>query len=165
MTGFKIVFGLLAWVLLVSALETDVDGDNYIIGGNYADPHRFPWMVSLRNRQNIHFCGGFVLSDRWVGSAAHCTQGNRANHQNVLMAFGAHRRADGNRQRVVQIVNHPRFNRRTLNFDVSVLRAVGRIFLSPQVRAIRFPSGPAVPEGSAVFFAGWGRTQVSSATQ
>lgn len=30
---------------------------------------QFPYQVSLRSTQNSHFCGGFIISNRWIGSA------------------------------------------------------------------------------------------------
>lgn len=162
MSGFKIVFGLLACVLLVSAFETDIVGDNYIIGGRNANRYQFPWIVSLRNRQNNHFCGGFILSNRWIGSAAQCTLGNHAIPDNVIAATGAHTRTDGTRHRINRILNHPRFNRVTLTFDVSILQTADRIAVTPNgpIRAIRFPTGQVVHNGATVYIAGWGRAQV-----
>lgn len=30
---------------------------------------QFPYQISLRSMQNSHFCGGFIISNRWLGSA------------------------------------------------------------------------------------------------
>jgi len=51
-----------------------------IVGGSEAVPGSWPWTISLRRGSNIHgttsegshTCGGVILSDRWVISAAHC---------------------------------------------------------------------------------------------
>lgn len=163
MRSLKIIFGLLVCVLLASAFETEVNGDNYIVGGRPATRHQFPWIVSLRSATNDHFCGGFILSDRWVGSAAHCTFGSRAVPANVIVASAAHTRFDGNRHRVARIVNHPRYNRQHMIFDISIIQTADRIPITPNgpVRTIRFPTGPVVHDGQTVFFAGWGLTGVS----
>ncbi|KAK7071313.1 hypothetical protein SK128_028297 [Halocaridina rubra] len=43
-----------------------------IVGGSVVSPeHKYPWMVSLR-QQNSHFCGGSLINDRYVLTAAHC---------------------------------------------------------------------------------------------
>ncbi len=42
-----------------------------IVGGHTANPGQFPFIASLRTNSNFHFCGGSIISDRWVVSAAH----------------------------------------------------------------------------------------------
>uniref|UniRef100_A0A667Z000 trypsin n=1 Tax=Myripristis murdjan TaxID=586833 RepID=A0A667Z000_9TELE len=43
--------------------------DDRIVGGEECRPHSVPWQVSLNN--GWHYCGGTLISDRWVVSAAH----------------------------------------------------------------------------------------------
>ncbi|MGH0156443.1 UNVERIFIED_CONTAM: hypothetical protein FKN15_031507 [Acipenser sinensis] len=42
-----------------------------IIGGWEAKPHSRPYMVSVQHN-GTHHCGGFLVADQWVVSAAHC---------------------------------------------------------------------------------------------
>ncbi|OCT59128.1 hypothetical protein XELAEV_18001617mg [Xenopus laevis] len=42
-----------------------------IMGGQDSQEGRWPWQVSLR-RNGKHFCGGTLISNLWVVSAAHC---------------------------------------------------------------------------------------------
>lgn len=164
MNGLKIVFSLLACVLLVSAnkIDVDSDSDDYIVNGRVATRNQFPWIVSLRTTQNVHRCGAFILSDRWVGSAAHCTQKQWSQPSSLLAAVGAHSRTDGHRHRLTRIINHPRFSRVTRTFDVCILQTVDRIAITPNgpVRTIRFPTGPVIHDGQTVLMAGWGQTEV-----
>lgn len=46
---------------------------NRIVGGQEATPGQFPYIVSLR-WGDFHFCGGSVLSDKYVVTAAHCLE-------------------------------------------------------------------------------------------
>jgi len=42
-----------------------------IVGGRECFEGEFPWMVSLKSETG-HFCGGFVISEKHVLTAAHC---------------------------------------------------------------------------------------------
>lgn len=47
--------------------------NNKIVGGGAAAPGAWPWQVSIQLR-GIHFCGGSLINEIWVLSAAHCFQ-------------------------------------------------------------------------------------------
>jgi secreted trypsin-like serine protease len=49
----------------------DPEWEGVIVGGSNAGTTQFPHQVSLRSGANAHFCGGFIINNRWVGSAAH----------------------------------------------------------------------------------------------
>ncbi|KAM7003464.1 ovochymase-2 [Tautogolabrus adspersus] len=42
-----------------------------VVGGTEAVNGSHPWLVSLKYRGS-HFCGGAILTDRWIMTAAHC---------------------------------------------------------------------------------------------
>ncbi|XP_016819524.2 transmembrane protease serine 11D isoform X2, partial [Cricetulus griseus] len=42
-----------------------------VIGGTLAETGDWPWQVSLQ-LNNVHHCGGILISNLWVLSAAHC---------------------------------------------------------------------------------------------
>uniref|UniRef100_A0A8C1L3E2 Peptidase S1 domain-containing protein n=1 Tax=Cyprinus carpio TaxID=7962 RepID=A0A8C1L3E2_CYPCA len=44
-----------------------------IVNGREAKPHSRPSMVSLQKNW-LHVCGGFLISDEFVLSAAHCPE-------------------------------------------------------------------------------------------
>jgi len=45
-----------------------------VVGGVEAMPHSWPWQVSLQSSRG-HFCGGSIINEQWVLSAAHCVGG------------------------------------------------------------------------------------------
>lgn len=49
----------------------DKEWEGRIVGGSTAAAGQFPHMASLRTTGNTHFCGGFIINNRWIGSAAH----------------------------------------------------------------------------------------------
>lgn len=44
--------------------------DDKIVGGYECTPHSQPWQVTLNI--GYHYCGGSLINDQWVVSAAHC---------------------------------------------------------------------------------------------
>jgi len=43
-----------------------------VVGGQPADPKEWPWMAALLRQGTIQYCGGVLITDRHVLTAAHC---------------------------------------------------------------------------------------------
>lgn len=167
MIAVNILFGLLASVVLASSSEvneTEVEAGDFIVGGRDANVGQFPFMAALRTRANQHVCGGCIISNRWILSAAHCTQNQFANPANLLAALGAHTRFDGRPHRLDAIVNHPRYNRQWMTNDVCVLRTAQTIqYIQGRIVPARLPTQDYTDgHRHQVFVSGWGLTQVSA---
>ena len=57
-----------------------------IVGGSdVSDSDKYPWMVGL-SRSGKFYCGGSLISNSWVLTAAHCMKGE--NVRNVKVVLG-----------------------------------------------------------------------------
>lgn len=45
-----------------------------VIGGNDAKDGQVPYQVSLLDENIKHFCGGSIIADEWILTAAHCVE-------------------------------------------------------------------------------------------
>lgn len=140
-----VFFGLL--VTLVTTLKNSsfhkskkVSGNHHrIVGGSPAALGQFPHQVSLREGENDHFCGGFLINSRWIGSAGHCIH-NRLPVGILAVVGTIHAIEGGISYTIVQCIPHPEYVFDTNFHDISLLKTeidvkennnVRRIPLSP----------------------------------
>merc|ERR1712180_454353 len=134
-----------------------------IVGGQTTEVNEYPWQVALVGRGSSSvFCGGSLINDRWVLTAAHCTQ---RGVQQVLLGNHLQSQTDSGERRidVKRVVDHPNYNDRTLNNDFSLLELSTPLDLEsvdPQIRPICLPtaSNPSQYENVMAVVSGWGTT-------
>uniref|UniRef100_A0A8C1L8J1 trypsin n=1 Tax=Cyprinus carpio TaxID=7962 RepID=A0A8C1L8J1_CYPCA len=123
-----------------------------IVNGTEAKPHSRPYMVSLQ-KYFKHVCGGFLISDEFVLTAAHC------NKEGLTAVVGAHdlKKDKGSIHiRVKSYHIHPDFNFHTLLNDIMLLRK--EVEQNKIVKRISIPTQEGDIEADSVCsVAGWGR--------
>ncbi|XP_055627229.1 chymotrypsin-2-like [Toxorhynchites rutilus septentrionalis] len=131
------------------------EGEERIVGGSNAAPGQFPYQASLRSAFNVHFCGGSIISSRYVLSAAHCTFGRSVADTRVVVE--THLLSSGGiMHQVFRIVNHDLFNRNYMANDVSLLQTVYTIAFNNLAQPI--PLGTAfIDTAYAAVASGWGQ--------
>ncbi|KAL0850909.1 hypothetical protein ABMA28_006818 [Loxostege sticticalis] len=133
-----------------------------IVGGSLTTISQYPEMVSLlfslwgtNHRQS---CGGTILNNRSILTAAHCTIGDTANMWRSRVG-STNANSGGTVLNTQQIINHPNYNRFTLDNDVSIIRTTSNIPFGGNVRAGRIAgSNYNLGDNQVVWAAGWGRT-------
>lgn len=171
---FYVLFGVLA-VLFGSAIcfrleavDEIEDGEEYrIIGGSTAKPHQFPHIVSLRGRRVLggiivfrHLCGGSIISDRWIITAAHCTQREFTSASNWSVVVGAHHIGnDGESYEVDQVINHGDYHSTSVENDIALLQTNQPIQFNDAVQPIAMRA-QFVEGGAESIISGWGVEQV-----
>lgn len=142
---------------------TEIDMETRIIGGEDAKLGQFPYQVSLRNALNRqHFCGGSIISQRFILTAAHCTQGLNALPFFVDAVVGAIRlKGGGFTVKLNKIIPHQNYNPKKLQNDISLIRTRQDIIFTNVIDAIALSKIDLPSDGiTPVILSGWGRSKV-----
>ena len=89
------------------ASATDEANVARIVGGESAQPYSWPWIVSVRLDFLEHICGGSIINEEWILTAAHCFLFPNLTKIHI----GIHQLAERAPQirTVQQVIRHPRF--------------------------------------------------------
>ncbi|XP_047035703.1 venom serine protease 34-like isoform X3 [Helicoverpa zea] len=132
-----------------------------IVGGNETGVNEYPMMVAIADvRISEIKCGGVIISDRYVLSAAHCINGQSVS--NFALVVGEHDVTIGDSSatrayRIEQFLIHPQFTESNYDYDIAILRSASRIefseYVGPACLPFKFNTDFA---GRKVTILGWG---------
>ncbi|XP_076794843.1 transmembrane protease serine 11A [Arvicanthis niloticus] len=128
---------------------------NRIVSGNPAAKGAWPWQVSLQ-RSNIHQCGGTLIGNMWVVTAAHCFRTN-ANPRQWTLSFGTTINPPLMKRDVRRIIMHERYRPPARDHDIALVQFSPRVTFSDEVSRICLPEPSAsFPPNSTVYITGFG---------
>ncbi|KAM4618540.1 ovochymase-2 [Polymixia lowei] len=134
-----------------------------VVGGTEAAYGSHPWLVSLRNK-GAHFCGGSVLSDRWILTAAHCfVSFSKDFLSGVRVMVGEFDRTVHDEEEQIFLIKnisvHEKYQHALpMSYDIALLELHDPIRLGARVQPVclPLPSGNVPPKTSCIV-GGWGR--------
>ncbi|CAL1683671.1 unnamed protein product [Lasius platythorax] len=140
--------------------------DPRIVNGEDAKEGEIPYQVSLQDRQiSSHFCGGSVLSEYYVITAAHCVEGKSASGVKVIAATtNLHQPQLTNE--VTQIRVHEKYNPSDswIN-DIALLKVKDSFKTSATLQYVPLPpKGHVVNANDVAVVSGWGRIRQGGPT-
>uniref|UniRef100_A0A8C7VP37 Peptidase S1 domain-containing protein n=1 Tax=Oncorhynchus mykiss TaxID=8022 RepID=A0A8C7VP37_ONCMY len=152
-------WGLLSVILLVQ--DAAGEARSSIAGGKDAQKGSWPWIVylSITDDTGSFSCGGSLLTEEWVLTAAHCVDPNdNPIPDRFSIRLGTHSLNELSvfYRSISRIVSHPQYQRFDLLHDIALVKMREKVSFSTLVKNISLPNpsdnfGP----GSKCFVAGW----------
>uniref|UniRef100_A0A8C9M4D2 Peptidase S1 domain-containing protein n=1 Tax=Panthera tigris altaica TaxID=74533 RepID=A0A8C9M4D2_PANTA len=146
----------------VPAIHPELSGLSRIVNGEDAVPSSWPWQVSLQTRSGFHFCGGSLISQHWVVTAAHCRV--RKSHR-VVAGVSDHGSDEEAVQvlRITEVFEYPLWDQVSGRNDIALLKLATPALLSTTASPVCLPSAnTSFPAGSLCATTGWGKTRYNS---
>jgi len=133
-----------------------------IVGGEEATPYSLPFQVALvfANTNRLR-CGGTIISESYIITAAHCVDDSWLTFQIVAAEHDLQNdRDDATRHNIEAIHVHPKWNDTTKDYDFALLHLQDQIDISEssKAKAIVLPKATDVSfiEGTTFNVSGWG---------
>ncbi|KAK2906967.1 hypothetical protein Q8A67_005952 [Cirrhinus molitorella] len=143
-------------IIITNTISLSFSVNVGIVNGKEAKPHSRPYMVSVQT-MNQHICGGFLISKRFVMTAAQC----RKNSHILTVVLGAHDLKNGNEKSVRINVDsyypHPHYTSKSFHNDILLLKLEKEAQLNNNIKVISIPEKEGDIEADSVCsIAGWG---------
>lgn len=138
----------------------------FIVGGVKAKEGELPWQVALIRSSSPEtarwqFCGGSLIGERWVLTAAHCIDNeivmNKASRLDIVTGTLKYA-SGGERLKTEKIIVHPQWSANNFDHDAALVKLASPAKLGKPVPFAASDSDI----GSDVRVSGWGATAESA---
>ncbi|XP_069011770.1 chymotrypsin-like protease CTRL-1 [Embiotoca jacksoni] len=139
----------------VAPLNTRIAGGENTIAGSW------PWQVSIHlTAIGAHICGGTLISDQWVLTAAHCIVTNSTSAWTVYL--GRETQAGPNvnevKHTLSKVIVHPNYNDTLFNNDIALMKLSSPVTFTDYIRPVCLASNSSLFYNSTLCWAtGWGK--------
>jgi len=137
-----------------------------VVGGKEANMNEWPWQVALVYN-NKFFCGGSLISDRHILTAAHCVFGSFSKGiQGLRVSLGDHDLRTKNETKnfvsgVKKILFNLHYSPSTTAHDIALFELENPVDFTYGISAVKIPTDTTqMFEGEEATVTGWGRYNI-----
>ncbi|CAD7678328.1 unnamed protein product [Nyctereutes procyonoides] len=162
MLGVTVLAALLAYASSCGVPTFQPNLSARVVGGDNARPHSWPWQISLQYLKNgvwKHTCGGTLIANNYVLTAAHCI----SNTLTYRVALGKENLVVEDEEgsvfaNVESIVVHENWNSFLVRNDIALIKLAEPVQLSDTIKLACLPeAGSLLPQDYPCYVTGWGR--------
>jgi len=131
---------------------------SYVIDGDNARENAWPWQI-LMLKNYYPSCGGTIIADQWVVTAAHCVDGRQSTDDYRIRVSELDtqvRKSYEINYEVEKIIKHEKWNTNNLQNDIALIKLKTPITFNQRVLPACLPSQEA-PIGTECYITGWGK--------
>lgn len=128
-----------------------------------AEVNDWPWLVALKRPfERDNFCGGVLINQRWVLTAAHCVLfSGLKKASDLIVRLGEYDFSKVNETKymdvgVAAIKVYPRFSEQNYENDLSLVQLAEKVTYNAFVRPVCLPQPGEFYEGETGIVTGWG---------
>ncbi|XP_069802771.1 chymotrypsinogen A-like [Dendropsophus ebraccatus] len=140
----------------VPSIKPVISGYSKIVNGEEAVSGSWPWQVSLQTNTAFHYCGGSLISDLWVVTAAHCEV---STSDRVIL--GEHDLSSNaepiQTKSIARVLTHPGYSDSTLTNDIALVKLTSAATITTRVSPVCIAASADVfSVGERCVTTGWG---------
>ena len=129
----------------------------------------WPWQVAIEVPMKGVHCGGTLIGDQWVLTAAHCVLQHKGDYfEEIKVILGTHNLTDRSSKNVQIILAekkryHKDFNWDSFNSDIAILKLERKVHITKHVHPVCLPKSKRrkrlIHVGNVGVIVGWGSKQ------